>query len=75
MGSASGRICPFDHTPMAAREGLPAWLDINRMIGQHPMPFLGNYVKTRLDEASRTVMQHVSWASCPTCGFVAIFEK
>ncbi len=67
--------CPFCQGPMAVQRGLPSWLDVERLVGQHPLPLLGGYVKSRLAETSRVVTQHVTWAKCSGCGYVAFFEK
>jgi hypothetical protein len=60
---------------MQENRGLPAWLDINKMVGQHPMPLMGNFIKGRLNEVSKTVTAHVTTWKCPGCGLLEFFEK
>lgn len=51
--------CPFDGSPLQPGKGLPEWLDLNKLTSGHPMPLLGGFVKSRINEAERDIEGHV----------------
>lgn len=67
--------CPFCNKEMVNIDIVPEALDPNVVYSSHPLPFIGNWLRIRMNQQADSLRKELRAETCTECGFFALFRN